>query len=121
MPLLEPHSFRSIRKLIKINGCGAYRDAYLNISAVTKDGEVIATVESYSHVEQAVDRLVDMVYKVNSEIVRKRQGYKCLLCGRLGPLEIDHHPVSRARGGRRDTTDNLRGLCHTCHAKKHGG
>ncbi len=39
----------------------------------------------------------------------------CELCGQLA-TDVDHR-VSRARGGL-DTFENLRPLCHSCHAKK---
>jgi hypothetical protein len=113
------------RKMERINGCLTYKsESGSGYQAVDPDGVVVAWSGRLLQ-KPAVEELIESVYKINSDIVRRRQDYRCLLCGRIGPLEIDHHPVSRARGQRNDRTDNLRAVCtvYGCgeHARKHGG
>jgi hypothetical protein len=111
----------------RINGMATYvqEDGLAVLAVDPGTGEVVSGVCSFSFVDEAIERLIINVYQINSEIVRRRQKYRCIECGRLGPLEIDHHPVSRARGQRNDRLENLRGVCtgFGCgiHAKKHGG
>ena len=46
--------------------------------------------------------------------VRDRDGWRCVLCGSAGPLEVDHiKPVSG--GGAQFDPKNLRTLCRGCH------
>jgi 5-methylcytosine-specific restriction endonuclease McrA len=115
------------RKMEKINGMATYvQENGLAVLAVDPEtGAAVSEVHSFSCVDEAIERLIVQVYQINSEIVRRRQQYRCFECGRLAPLEIDHHPVSRARGQRDDRPSNLRGVCtgFGCgvHARKHGG
>jgi 5-methylcytosine-specific restriction protein A len=49
-------------------------------------------------------------------IVIRRDGFACVKCGSLGPLEVDHIlPV--AKGGSWEPT-NLQTLCSPCHKEK---
>lgn len=118
MPFLESSH---TRKMERINGCLTYKpESESGYQAVDQDG-VVVSWSGYVVEKRAIQELVEEVYRDNSEIVRRRQKFLCLLCNRLKPLEIDHHPVSRARGQRDDRLANLRGLCRACHAPKHGG
>jgi hypothetical protein len=48
--------------------------------------------------------------------ILERDGYRCLLCGSDGPLEVDHKtPLSR--GGSNEET-NLQTLCRECNRRK---
>jgi len=55
-------------------------------------------------------------YEVSSRI-RKRDGYKCAICGSKEKLEV-HHIVPLSRGGA-SREDNLITLCQKCHSKCH--
>jgi 5-methylcytosine-specific restriction endonuclease McrA len=68
--------------------------------------------------DRALELLVEWVYRLRCEAVRKRDGYRCTNCGRLGPTEIDHI-IPRSRG-RSDLMTNLRSICSDCHRRKHG-
>lgn len=51
------------------------------------------------------------------EAVFRRDNWRCVACGRLGPLECDHvRPL--ALGGAPWDPANLQSLCHDCHAEK---
>lgn len=53
--------------------------------------------------------------KTRAFIIR-RDGFTCVKCGSLGPLEVDHiFPV--AKGGSWEP-NNLQTLCKECHASK---
>lgn len=45
--------------------------------------------------------------------VLARDDYKCVRCGSLGPLEVDH--ITRCEDGGGDELSNLRSLCKPCH------
>jgi 5-methylcytosine-specific restriction endonuclease McrA len=50
------------------------------------------------------------------EVVFKRDGNSCGICGTTSGLELDHlHPVKL---GGLNTTTNLRVLCHTCNRER---
>lgn len=73
--------------------------------------------------DKALRLLIDTIYKLRSAWVMKNQKYRCLECGSLNPLEIDHK-VPRARG-RDDRIENLRAVCASftgcgVHQRKHG-
>jgi len=89
------------------------------------DGDImIANAEEFT-LSKTLDIIVNTVYRINSRQKMVEQDWKCALCGKRNPLEIDHHPISRARGQRDDRPQNLRAVCtvYGCglHAKKHGG
>lgn len=54
--------------------------------------------------------------KRRKEQVLERDGHACVWCGSTEWLEVDHI-VRYADGGTHDL-DNLRTLCHDCHAKR---
>ena len=78
---------------------------------------VILRTEPLRSVTLALERLLAMVLTEHSLIVMGNQGWKCLLCGRVAPLESDHI-ISRAQG-RDDRVINLRGLCNADHRARH--
>ena len=52
--------------------------------------------------------------------VFERDGWKCVLCGRMGALECDHRqPIVRA--GDWFAMSNLQTLCRGCHIRKSAG
>jgi 5-methylcytosine-specific restriction endonuclease McrA len=51
--------------------------------------------------------------------VYQRDGWRCVLCGRLKPLQA-HHVVPRSQMGG-DVMSNLVSLDSECHAKMDGG
>ena len=55
-----------------------------------------------------------------SDSVRKRDGYKCVFCGREGDILHVHHVRPRSEGGS-DDPSNLVSVCVACHSKIHGG
>lgn len=95
-------------------GYAAYDDA----------GAKVAEAIGYTPSE-ALKRLVEKVYKIHSEIVLKKQNYRCASCGAAGMrLEIDH--IIQRSKGRDDRVTNLRGLCASftgcrVHMRKHNG
>jgi len=52
-----------------------------------------------------------------SDRIRKRDGYKCAICGSKKELEV-HHIVPLSKGGT-SREDNLITLCRRCHSKCH--
>lgn len=63
---------------------------------------------------QALSDLITKVYQATSAMVRVQQGYRCLICAGLKPLECHHlHPRGR---GRDDSRENLAALCGECHS-----
>ena len=49
--------------------------------------------------------------------VIRRDGFRCVLCGRVGKFHVDHvKPLFS--GGSETDPDNLRTLCRTCHVEK---
>ena len=55
-------------------------------------------------------------YRSLHKKILSRDGYRCVLCGSMKNLSIDHI-VKRSQQGD-DTEDNLRTLCTTCHDKE---
>ncbi len=61
--------------------------------------------------------LVEANYRLVKSAVFAAQGRRCFCCGAFAvPLTADHI-VPRARGGRDDRFENLRGVCFPCHRK----
>lgn len=63
-------------------------------------------------------------WKDIADVVKKRDGYRCTICGALG-RQIGgtvtlhaHHKISKRHDGT-DTADNLQTICIHCHKKKH--
>ena len=51
--------------------------------------------------------------------VLKRDGYRCVLCGRAGRLECDHiTPLQREPGQNPYDINGLQTLCRACHIAK---
>ena len=46
----------------------------------------------------------------------ERDGWKCVVCGSSGPLELDH--ARALMNGGDNSLDNLHTLCHDCHVAK---
>jgi len=87
--------------------------------ALAYDGETLVSTATERTLSRAIEVLVNSVYKIRSEQVRREQRRRCFSCLRLVPLEIDH---IRARGslhGRDDRRYNLRALCTDCHGRRH--
>lgn len=67
---------------------------------------------------RAAKAIVDWNWR---EVCRKRshqQGYRCLYCKGLKPLQ-GHHKIKRSQG-RRDVVGNVDMLCSACHGAKFG-
>lgn len=58
-------------------------------------------------------RQVTWVQKVTAF---ERDGWKCIVCGSTGPLELDH--ARALMNGGDNSLDNLHTLCHDCHVAK---
>jgi hypothetical protein len=87
-------------------------------TAIDEDGACLMISETTE--KKAIEEIVDYVYRVRAEKARIRQDYRCFHCARITGLETDHI-VPRARGGRDDSMENLRGLCPSCHRNRHDG
>lgn len=48
---------------------------------------------------------------------KRRDGWKCVMCGARGRLEVDHVMAIRDHGAAFDLA-NLQSLCGSCHARK---
>lgn len=82
------------------------------------DGDrLVAECDNYQP-QMALKGLVTIVYKIHSQAVFAAQGWKCLDCGQVKPLQI-HHIVHRSKG-RNDKMQNLKALCYNCHQLEHG-
>lgn len=57
-------------------------------------------------------RATDITQKTRQEVL-KRDGYRCIICGKTNALTIAH-ALSRAKGGR-GIKENLATLCMQCH------
>ena len=51
-------------------------------------------------------------------LAKRRDGFKCVLCGAAGRLEIDHIKPIRAHPELAFDLGNLQCLCPSCHARK---
>ena len=80
-------------------------------------GHEIARMTLAEHL--VVKGLVDAIYRLRSERVRREQNYRCFCCGLLLPLEIDHIIPRGTIHGRDDRRTNLRALAVACHRKRH--
>ena len=67
---------------------------------------------------QAPIRLEQQDYQKLRELVLRRDGWRCQLCGSISNLEV-HHREFRSHGGA-DDERNLITLCFDCHAFTHG-
>jgi 5-methylcytosine-specific restriction endonuclease McrA len=63
-------------------------------------------------------RLDPQAYERLRQLVLRRDGWRCQLCGTMENLEV-HHKKFRSRSGQ-DTGENLVTLCTKCHAHVHG-
>ena len=52
------------------------------------------------------------------KLVFRRDGYKCVKCGKRGRLEA-HHVTDLADGGSAWDMDNLAAYCRSCHIAHH--
>jgi 5-methylcytosine-specific restriction endonuclease McrA len=50
------------------------------------------------------------------QLIRERDGFKCVLCGSDDRLQVDH--IIPVRLGGTNDVGNGRTLCHACHVKK---
>lgn len=94
---------------------------WITVTGVNPDYGYTVIAEGKSLVT-SLGMFVHLNYKQISAIVREEQEYRCLLCGRLVALEIDH--INMRSHGRDDRRANLRALgtrfsCG-CHARRHG-
>lgn len=55
--------------------------------------------------------------RVMHDFVMARDNFRCVQCGAVSQLEMDHI-ITRARGGD-DSESNLRILCKICHTERH--
>ena len=58
------------------------------------------------------------VWAVVRRAVLDRDGWRCVLCGKAGRLEVDH-VVELHKGGAPLDPANLRALCRGCHLARH--
>jgi 5-methylcytosine-specific restriction endonuclease McrA len=49
---------------------------------------------------------------------KRRDGWRCVLCGARGRLEVDHVQPVRTHPGLSLDLSNLQTLCASCHARK---
>ncbi len=78
---------------------------------------------SSSSEAESLQHLVNDNLRVNGNMVRKQQKWRCAIpsCGKIRPLQIHHVKLRQSGGGQRDDRiENLRGVCFTCHASEHG-
>lgn len=68
--------------------------------------------------KDAAFRICELHWKDVSMKVMHRQDFRCLLCGKISPLSIDH--IKLRSHGRRDRPSDLQALCTPCHQRKHG-
>ncbi len=71
----------------------------------------VKAVNAHSHDEHR--------YSGNREIVLKRDGYKCTVCGSTERLSVHHKDHSGQEVTRNDDPENLIALCSACHEKYH--
>jgi len=62
-------------------------------------------------------RLSEAAYERLRQLVLRRDGWRCQLCGTMFSLEV-HHKEFRSRLGH-DCEENLITLCNSCHAAVH--
>ena len=106
-------------RIEKMDREGPHRHGY---SAFNNDGIEIMYRWGWTP-NEGLKKLGQAIYEYHCQIVRERQEHRCLSCGGLFPLQVDHI-VSRAQG-RDDRVSNLRGLCagpqsNRCHDRRHG-
>lgn len=51
-------------------------------------------------------------------LAKRRDGFKCVLCGAVGRLEVDHKKPLRDHPELAFDLSNLQTLCVSCHARK---
>lgn len=101
----------TVNKAIKVTGL-EIRETGENTWGAFCDLEKVAEVE-YPNKSIALTLLVDRVLKQTNMKVFERDGWRCVACGKFGPLQ-SHHKVKRSKG-RVDDIDNLTSLCPACH------
>jgi len=69
------------------------------------------------HLRGALKRLCEEIYRMHCRIVAHLQDNRCKFCAERKPLEFDH--IKMRSHGRVDTVENLRGLCNSCHKRRH--
>jgi 5-methylcytosine-specific restriction endonuclease McrA len=67
--------------------------------------------------DRAPLRLDPVSYETLRQQVRRRDGWRCQLCGAMSNLEV-HHKQFRSHSGD-DSEENLITLCTLCHAGTH--
>ncbi len=68
--------------------------------------------------DRAPLRLDPVSYETLRQQVRRRDCWRCQLCGAMSNLEV-HHKQFRSHSGD-DSEENLITLCTLCHAGTHG-
>lgn len=79
-----------------------------------REPDVLVASASGGTPAEALHRLVEDLYRATSWQVFTEQGWRCLFCGRIKPLQT-HHLTPRSKG-RCDLRWNLAGVDATCHA-----
>jgi hypothetical protein len=110
----------TVSRANKINGLEYEKRGYVWV-ALDSTGSIVASMHFKKNDSDTLKRLVEAVYAVNRQLAFERDGWKCTECGSYRQLECDHK-VARGMGGmnRDDRVDNLRTLCHSHHAIRHG-
>jgi 5-methylcytosine-specific restriction endonuclease McrA len=62
-------------------------------------------------------RLDPVAYESLRQLVLRRDGWRCQLCGTMSNLEV-HHKEFRSHSGH-DSEENLITLCSSCHTSVH--
>lgn len=98
-----------------------YISAMVELGLLEPDGERLRFPESDFRRFKAGNasperRAWEKVARFLRPLILERDGYRCVLCGSGGPLEVDHR-TPLARGGSNDET-NLQTLCRPCNRRK---
>lgn len=100
-------------------------ELHLTVAAVDENGVMVYERKYRRNPKMTVGRQLPIIlkefvewnYKRNSQMVFEAQSYRCANCGEMKPLQA-HHRKHRSQG-RNDRTENLVGLCSSCHEGKH--
>ncbi len=57
-------------------------------------------------------------WKAVRQIVKRRDGFRCVKCGAVGDLEVDHIKPVRTHPALAFDPQNLQTLCVSCHSRK---